>query len=225
MRRPSTCPSLSRRATAVALAAALMIGGCGDMTGRQQRQENDTSPAAAGGQGGENAIAGSDTSQDVRELRRLYAQLQDFKDDAEFHRVEFGRCCQYYRWKQRVDEVSNRSGPALLRELGFAPAELVQLASTYARTRGRPNDLTRTIEGRIRNGLEPAAPSAGTGILRTAGRWCTDIHAFEDYIRGMETRDMELMSRPETDPSCREYPIGTGVGAVLAERQLRVLSD
>lgn len=155
----------------------------------------------------------------VDELQRLYADLKGFKDEPEFHRVGFGRCCEYFRWKQKVDALSATNGRAILERAGFAPGDLVQLASAYAESRGRDNELTRRLKGRIENGLSPSKPSGGSGVLRTAGRWCTDVDVFADFAKGMETGDMDLAGRPETDASCREYAAGTKVGPVLAERQ------
>jgi len=152
-------------------------------------------------------------------LQRLYADLKGFKDEPEFHRVGFGRCCEYFRWKQKVDALSATNGRAILERAGFAPGDLVQLASAYAESRGRDNELTRRLKGRIENGLSPSKPSGGSGVLRTAGRWCTDVDVFADFAKGMETGDMDLAGRPETDASCREYAAGTKVGPVLAERQ------
>lgn len=56
-------------------------------------------------------------------------------------------------------------------------------------------------------------------MLRTSGRWCTNIEVFADFVKGMESGDTDLAVRPETDPSCREYAPGTKVGPVLADNQ------
>lgn len=153
-----------------------------------------------------------------QELQMLYDELQGFKSDPKFHQVVFGVCCEYRLWRQRVHDLSNRSGTALLKEVGFLPGELINLASAYAESRGRKTHRTRYLEQLIHNGLTPPLHEKGGGILTTNGKWCTDITPVLDMIRGIETNEMSLQLRPETDPSCRDYPRGSTVGPILATR-------
>lgn len=213
---------MRRKGSSAAMAAVSLVlftGACSpDSSAADPAQaENGTALTTSHVQLSASSEAGAEAAAEA--LQKLYADLKQFKDDPEFHRVGFGRCCEYLRWKQKVDALSASHGRAILKQAGFAPGDLVQLASAYADSRGRETDLTRRLKGRIENGLSPSKPSGGSGVLRTAGRWCTDVEVFADFVKGMETGDMNLAGRPENDASCREYAPGTTVGPVLAERQ------
>ena len=70
----------------------------------------------------------------VEELRLLYNELQEFKDNAEFKDVIYGRCCEYYKWMVRVEALRRRaSAREFIEGFGIQPDELVQLGLDYGR--------------------------------------------------------------------------------------------
>lgn len=215
---------MRRKGSSAAMAAVSLVlftGACSpDRSAADPAQaENGTALTTSDVQQSASSEEGAEAAAEA--LQSLYADLKQFKDDPQFHQVGFGQCCEYFRWKQKVEALSATHGRAILKRAGFAPGDLVQLASAYAKSRGRETDLTRRLKAPIENGLSPSKPSGGSGVLRTNGRWCTDVEVFADFVKGMETGAMDLASRPETDSSCREYASGTKVGPVLAERQFR----
>ena len=70
----------------------------------------------------------------VEEMRLLYNELQGFKDNAEFRHVIYGRCCEYYKWKIKVEALSGRATmQEFIEGFGILPGELVQLGLDYGR--------------------------------------------------------------------------------------------
>ncbi len=68
----------------------------------------------------------------VKTLQDLYAELQQFKDDPEFRRVGYGRCCKYFQWMQRVEALQGQASPKEFMDgFGILPRELVQLGWEY----------------------------------------------------------------------------------------------
>ncbi len=91
-----------------------------------------------------------DLSSFAKDAIRLYLELQDFKDDPEFHQVGFGLCCRFNEWKQEVDALTGRAGLETLREIGIVPGELLSLGWEYFQNRGRSTFLTAFVEANMR---------------------------------------------------------------------------
>ena len=99
----------------------------------------------------------------VEEMRLLYNDLQGFKDNAEFRHVIYGRCCEYYNWKVRVEALRGRATvQEFIEGFGILPDELVQLGLDYGR-----NDL------------------------ESAQRWERQIAAVRTPLSAVETVDRE----------------------------------
>ena len=63
----------------------------------------------------------------IDEIRNLYAEFQTFKNDEEFRRVGYGRCCKYHRWMKEVDALRGHDLGTFLRSFGIVPEELFAL--------------------------------------------------------------------------------------------------
>jgi hypothetical protein len=85
-------------------------------------------------------------SEDAIQLKTLYEELQNFKDDPQFHEVGFGSCCRFHDWQQRVKELEEQSGSSLLFELGVLPGDLLVLGLEYMRSKGQPTPYTEDME-------------------------------------------------------------------------------
>ena len=132
-----------------------------------------------------------DLSSFTKDAIRLYLELQEFKDDPEFHQVGFGLCCRFNVWKQEVDALTDRSGLETVREIGIVPGELVSLGWEYFQNRGRSTFLTVFVEANIRAAsietmglvtLQPTpAVDAALGI-QVIGEW------ENEYEGGLQSR-------------------------------------
>ena len=132
-----------------------------------------------------------DLSQDARETVRLFIELQQFKDDPEFHQVEFGLCCRFNSWKQEVDSLQATADIGVMSEIGIVPGDLVVIASQYSRSAGQPTELTETMQAIIESAtrksmgfsaVQPtptANPSLGSEVI---GEW------ENEYIPGVKSR-------------------------------------
>lgn len=89
-------------------------------------------------------------SAEAKEVIQLYRQLHEFKDNERFHEVGFGVCCEFNAWLQKVDDLTQRTGITVIREVGILPAELRMLGMDYLDNKGRPSAATRTWERAIR---------------------------------------------------------------------------
>ena len=82
------------------------------------------------------------------ELKQLYYELMNFKDDAEFHIVGFGVCCRYNKWKLRVEALRDSNKLKTISEK-IAAGDLLTLGLEYKNTKGKENDYTRETKGLI----------------------------------------------------------------------------
>ena len=89
-------------------------------------------------------------SHSTKEAIRLYVELQEFKDDPEFHQVGFGLCCRFNAWKEQVDALTDSAGLETLVVIGIVPGELWSLGWEYLQNRGRSTDLTDYVEANIK---------------------------------------------------------------------------
>ena len=52
-----------------------------------------------------NTGADAEASSAVDKIRSLYAEFHAFKNEDEFRRVGYGRCCKYYQWMKKVEAL------------------------------------------------------------------------------------------------------------------------
>ena len=86
------------------------------------------------------------------ELKKLYYELMDFKDDAEFHRVGFGVCCKYKKWQLKVEALRNNKTLTWIDSV--AAGDLLMLGLEYMTTKGKENDYTKFARESIAESLE-----------------------------------------------------------------------
>jgi hypothetical protein len=85
--------------------------------------------------------------------RELYLELMEFKNHSEFHRVGFGRCCQYYNWMQKVEELREDPNAKLLLQEGVVVGDLLMLGLEYAKKAGRETDYTKYMNQQFKEAL------------------------------------------------------------------------
>lgn len=89
----------------------------------------------------------------ISKTRELYLELMEFKNDSEFHRVGFRRCCQYYNWMQKVEELRKDPNAKLLLQEGVVVGDLLMLGLEYAKKGGRETDYTKYINQQFKEAL------------------------------------------------------------------------
>ena len=89
----------------------------------------------------------------ISKTRELYLELMKFKNESKFHKVGFGRCCKYYIWKQKVEELAKDSNAKLLVLEGVAVMDLIMLGFQYLRTEGRETDDTQYLNKQFKKAL------------------------------------------------------------------------
>lgn len=87
------------------------------------------------------------------ELKKLYNELMNFKDDPEFHKVGFGECCKYNKWKLRLEALRDGHKLKTMAEK-VAAVNLLMLAIEYKNTEGGENDYTIETKNLIVQGFE-----------------------------------------------------------------------
>ena len=132
-----------------------------------------------------------DLSSSTKDVIRLYFELQEFKDDLEFHQVGFGVCCKFNVWKQEVDALTDRSGLDTLGEVGIVPGELYSLGWEYFKNNGRSTGLTDYVEASLQAAvmktmglvtLQPT-PTADAALgMQVIGEW------ENEYDGGLQSR-------------------------------------
>lgn len=141
----------------------------------------------------------------VEELKARYAELQEFKYDAEFRAVGYGQCCKYAQWKSQVEALGNEASPLVFIEgFGILPGELVDLGRAYFR-----NDMQRVafLEREIKAAMTGTGPKATItreehdGVI---GRW----RAKDRPIRGGVT-EYTLERKAGVLVLHAEYPDGS----------------
>lgn len=85
------------------------------------------------------------------ELKELYNELMEFKDDPHFHQVGFGVCCKYNKWQLRMKALRNNTNLTTLEKI--AAGDLLMLGLEYMETKGRENDYTRFAREAISDSL------------------------------------------------------------------------
>jgi hypothetical protein len=89
----------------------------------------------------------------ISKTRQLYQELMAFKNDNEFHRVGFGRCCKYYNWMQKVEKLREDPNAKLLLQKGVVVGDLLMLGLEYAKNGGRETDYTKYMNQQFKEAL------------------------------------------------------------------------
>ena len=76
-----------------------------------------------------------------------------FKDDPEFHKVGFGVCCKYNKWRLEVEALRDRHKSITFAEKN-AIVDLMMLGLEYENTKGEENEYTRKTKKLIIKGFE-----------------------------------------------------------------------
>ena len=83
-----------------------------------------------------NTRADAEASGAIDKIRDLYAEFQTFKNEEEFRRVGYGRCCKYYQWRKKIEALRGNDAGEFIRSFGILPGELIALGSEYYQGRG-----------------------------------------------------------------------------------------
>ena len=114
-------------------------------------------------------------SSTVDEIRNLYVEFHTFKNEEEFRRVGYGRCCKYYQWMKKVDALRGNDPGEFLRSFGILPGELISLGIEYYKGRGN-QDAAKMWEASVEAVLNPKPAEApidaeNDELDRVIGRW------------------------------------------------------
>ena len=90
----------------------------------------------------------------VDEIRNLYAEFQTFKNEEEFRRVGYDRCCKYYQWMKKVDALRGNDPGEFLRSFGIVPGELILFGMEYYQGRGN-QEVAKIWEAYVETVLNP----------------------------------------------------------------------
>jgi len=99
------------------------------------------------------AYAKDDLSENAQILLSLHKELQEFKDDPQFHDVGFADCCRFNKWLERVDNLNEQTDLEIMYETGFLPVELRDLGMEYMSNKGQSTNISDSLEEIIRNGF------------------------------------------------------------------------
>ncbi len=159
-------------------------------------------------------------SDDAKEIEALYNELQEFKDDPEFHEVGFAVCCRFNEWKRKVEDLRDRTGVEVLQEVGFVPGDLLMLGMDYMRNKGQPTSYSRDMEATIAAGLKPQPElGQGQGVVVSEDRACRNLDSFRRWQEAMLAERYAEASEAITGPDCpRLYPKMVVTGPMATEK-------
>ena len=126
-----------------------------------------------------NTVTDAEASSAVDEIHNLYAEFQTFKNEEEFRRVGYGRCCRYYKWMKKVDALRGSDPGEFLRSFGILPGELISLGMEYYQGRGN-QDVAKMWEASVEAVLNPKPAEAPIDARndepdRVIGRWVVNL--------------------------------------------------
>ena len=158
-------------------------------------------------------------SDEAKEIKALYNELQDFKDDPEFHEVGFGVCCRFNEWVQKVEELRDRTGVEIVQELGFVPGDLLMLGMEYMKSKGQPTSFTRDMEATIAAGLKPQPQvGQGQGVVVFEDSACRNLDSFRRWQEAMLAERYVEATEAITGPDCPLlYPKTVVKGPIATE--------
>ena len=139
--------------------------------------------------------AGGETApQAVLKIEKLYEEFLEFRNDVEFRTVGYGRCCKYYQWMKRVEELrGEESSHVFMNHFGILPGDLIVLGQEYYRGRGR-GEVAKYFENLIASvrqpvQLEPEVRSSKSNEDEFMGSWIyTPPYGTEALKREMTQR-------------------------------------
>ena len=132
-----------------------------------------------------------DLSPLTKDVIRLYLELQEFKDDTEFHWAGFGLCCRFNAWKKEVDALTDRAELGEVGGTGIFPGELYSLGWEYFKNKGRSTGLTDYVEANLKAAvmkimglvtLQPTPPADAALGMQVIGEW------ENEYVGGLQSR-------------------------------------
>lgn len=163
--------------------------------------------------------ARSELSLQGRQLKRLYNELERFRDDPEFRRIGFDLCCRFNDWKVRVEKLRETSGQELSQSYGVSAGDLLQLGLEYAQNEGNSTQLSRSIVARLDHALAATEPPpAGSGRATSEGWWCREFETWTSYMRASEEGDVARASDLLSEPACPHVLPNTATGPELERR-------
>jgi len=93
----------------------------------------------------------------LSEIRHLYLELQNFKNDPQFHRFGFAPGHKYRNWqseaKRLVDSTPRDVGIEVMRE-GVVPGDLLVLGQEYLTSKGKETEYSRYINAQFQKALK-----------------------------------------------------------------------
>ena len=122
-----------------------------------------------------NTRSDAEASGAIDKIRDLYAEFQTFKNEEEFRRVGYGRCCKYYQWMKKVEALRGNDAGEFIRSFGILPGELIALGSEYYQGRGN-QAAAKMWEASVEAVLNPKPAelpidAANDEPDRVIGRW------------------------------------------------------
>ncbi|RMB57990.1 hypothetical protein EAX61_10225 [Dokdonia sinensis] len=79
------------------------------------------------------------------EFKSLYGELSEFKNDADFKKIGFGKGGKYSEWLEKVREIKQNPESKLLLKKGVLIGELEQLGMAYVSSKGKETEVTKTF--------------------------------------------------------------------------------
>ncbi len=80
-------------------------------------------------------------------LKKLYQDLQDFKDDAKFHKIGFGLfsiSTKYKRWELEIQSLRKNKDSTF--ETKLIAGDLLMLGLEYIKTKGKENNYIKFVK-------------------------------------------------------------------------------
>ena len=121
----------------------------------------------------------AEASSAIDEIRTLYAEFQTFKNEDEFRRVGYGRCCKYYQWMKKVEALQVEDPGEFLRSFGILPGELISFGIEYYQGRGNQG-AAKMWEATVEAVLNPKPAEAPIDVEnlegdRVIGQWVVHL--------------------------------------------------
>jgi hypothetical protein len=85
------------------------------------------------------------TEKAFTEFKSLYGKLSEFKNDADFKKLGFGKGGKYSEWIEKVREFKQNPDSKLLLKKGVLIGELEQLGMAYVSSKGKETEVTKTF--------------------------------------------------------------------------------
>ncbi|MEZ5655032.1 MAG: hypothetical protein R3E04_03935 [Sphingobium sp.] len=157
----------------------------------------------------------------ARKMKRLYAELQSFRYEPNFHVLGYLPGTDYANWKGKVRLLEARSGPALAKELGMVPGDLLTLANAYQRQSGYSSERTDYWERKFVGLFAPQVKAAGQGRVTRDALACADIITWARSLRAMDEQKFAESMALQDQAKCRDLARGSVVSAPTARKEVR----